>query len=81
MNKLRFTVKPYDPFFTNKTMKGQQFAIFWHIDYLKLYHADPEEAIKIISWIVQRYYKVRIIPAKNHNYLGIYLDYSTPGGG
>ena len=36
-----FVINPYDPCVANKIINGSQFMIIWHVDDLKMSHADP----------------------------------------
>eukprot|EP00957_Ditylum_brightwellii_P122484 9340400-Ditylum_brightwellii.AAC.1 len=43
--------------FANKTIEGQQCTILWHVDDLKISHADPKVVTNIISKLEERYGK------------------------
>ena len=38
MEKIGFKVNEYDPYVTNKMIKGHQFIITWHVNDLKISH-------------------------------------------
>merc|ERR1712115_516330 len=42
LEDMGFKVNPYDPCVANKTIKGAQCTICWHVDDLKISHVNPE---------------------------------------
>ena len=38
LQKMGFKINPYDFCVANKTIKGKQCTIVWHVDYLKISH-------------------------------------------
>jgi hypothetical protein len=66
----------------NKTNNSKQCTILWHVDDLKSSHVDP----KVVTGIIERLEQVlgkevllTINRGKIHEYLGMTLDFSTPG--
>ena len=74
-----FELNPYDPFVANKMIGGKQIIVFWHMDDLKVSHVDPKEVTKFMEWIEKVYGDLRIKRGKVHKYLGMKLDFWTPG--
>ena len=79
-----FEINPYDPCVANKIINGKQFTVVWHVDDLKISHADEDEISKFIEWIKSKYQddeigKVKTSRGKVHKYLGMTLDYSISG--
>ena len=79
-----FIINPYDPCVANKQVNGHQLTVVWHVDDLKISHVDKNEVTKFINWLKSMYQddkvgKVKVSRGKEHKYLGIILDYSTPG--
>jgi hypothetical protein len=75
-----FVLNPYDPCVASKMVNGKQFTITWHVDDLKLSHADENEVTKTIDWLKSIYGEdMRVSRCKKHGYLGMDLDYSVPG--
>jgi hypothetical protein len=79
-----FKTNPYDPCVANRTVNGKQHTVTWHIDDLKSSHVDPEVNDSFLSWLEETYGdpnigKVKTTRGKRHEYLGMILDYSTPG--
>jgi hypothetical protein len=80
--KYGFQVNPYDPCVANKMVKQQQLTVSWHVDDLKISHGDSRVVDGFIEWVKDTYGKigeVKVTRGKVHDYLGMRLDYSTPG--
>ena len=71
-----FTVNPYDPCVVTKFINGKQMTICWHVDDLKISHADPKEVTKIEEWLRQLYGKVSVSRGTKHTYLGMQIEYT-----
>ena len=54
-------------------------TLAWHVDNVKLSHLEPGEVTAMIDWMEATYGKMRVSRGKRHDYLGMVLDYSTPG--
>jgi hypothetical protein len=82
-----FTMNPYDPCVWNKMVNKEQLTIVFHVDDCKLSHRDPKVLDETIEWLRQDYEsifedgsgKMKVSRGKVHKYLGMTLDYSTPG--
>jgi hypothetical protein len=82
-----FEFNPYDPCVANKIIKGNQMTICFHVDDCKLSHKESKEMDKIIEWLREEYEsifedgsgKMTVSRGKVHTYLGMTLDYTTPG--
>jgi Reverse transcriptase (RNA-dependent DNA polymerase) len=77
-----FKVNPYDSCVANKTVGGKQLTVSWHVDDLKISCQDKKAVDDLIDWIKEKYGRigeVKVNRTKVHEYLGIKLDYSTPG--
>jgi hypothetical protein len=82
-----FTFNPYDPCVANKQIAGKQMTICFHVDDCKLSHASPKIISKMIKWLRQEYEsifedgtgKMTVNRGKVHTYLGMKIDYSSPG--
>jgi hypothetical protein len=77
-----FTINPYDPCVANKIVDGKQITVCWHVDDLKVSHEKSQVIDNFIAWIKETYGKigeVKVTRGKVHQYLGMTLDYSTPG--
>ncbi len=80
---LGFTINPYDPYVANKTIKGKQMMIRWHVDDLFIGHEDPTVVTHFLHWLTQRYNtrdkKLNVVRGPKHDYLGMNLDFSRRG--
>ena len=82
-----FKIKPYDWCVANKMVNGQQLTVVWHVDDIKTSHVDENVVSTMISKLNERYGKTasgQSVPltvkrGKNHEFLGMTLDYSSKG--
>ena len=82
IQKLGFEANPYDFCVVNKTINSSQCTIGWHVNDLKISHMDGNMNCKILEILQKEYGKEAPIPSttgKIHDYLGMTIDYSTPG--
>ena len=82
IEKIGYEVNPYDPCVANKMINGKQHTISWHVDDLKSSHVDPKVNDDFHAWLQKEYGQVKEVTAHRgtrHVYLGMTLDYSTPG--
>ena len=82
VEKLGFEANPYDFCVVNKIINGSQCTIRWHVDDLKIAHIDGKVNQYILETLQKEYGKEAQIPSttgKVHEYLGMTIDYSTPG--
>jgi Reverse transcriptase (RNA-dependent DNA polymerase) len=79
-----FVINPYDPCVANRTIKGKQQTVTWHVDDLKSSHVDPRVNDKFLVWLKTTYAndeigKIKAVRGKKHDYLAMTLDFSSPG--
>ena len=77
-----FTMNPYDSCVANKEIDGQQYTITWHVDDLKISHVDEHVVWSIIQKIQDNFgqhSELSMHIGKRHDYLGMILDFNTPG--
>jgi Reverse transcriptase (RNA-dependent DNA polymerase) len=77
-----FVRNPYDSCVVNKDIDGAQYTILWHVDDLKISHVDPGVVTNVIKQLEAEFGKeapLTINRGKTHEYLGMTIDYSTPG--
>ncbi len=77
-----FVLNPYDECVANKQINGQQCTIVWHVDDLKVSHADEAVVTEILAILSKRYGKeapLTFTRGKVHDYLGMTLDYTQAG--
>ena len=77
-----FKINPYDPCVANRMINGNQHTIMWHVDDLKSSVKDPRVNDRFAKWLNDQYGKekeVTVTRGHKHVYLGMLLDYATPG--
>ena len=77
-----FVINPYDWCIANKLINGKQCTIVWHVDDLKISHAEDSVLDEIIASLNAEYGKVNPLTVRRgpvHEYLGMTLDFSVPG--
>jgi hypothetical protein len=77
-----FEINPYDWCVANKMMNGKQCTILWHVDDLKIFHVYPNAVTEVIQLLEEEFGKeapLTKMRGKVHNYLGMTLDFSSPG--
>ena len=75
-----FEVNPYDPCVANKIVNGTQMTVTWHVDDLKVSHKDDDEITKFLLFLGKLYGdRITVNRGVVHDYLGMDLDFSTPG--
>ena len=78
-----FEINPYDPCVANKRVKGTYLTVVWHVDDLKISHKRKQVVEDFVKWLDKTYSdkngKVTVTRGTKHVYLGMILDYSTPG--
>ena len=82
VEKLGFEANPYDFCVVNKIINGSQCTIRWHVDDLKISHVNGKVNQYILETLQKKYGKEAPIPSttgKVHEYLGMTIDYTTPG--
>jgi hypothetical protein len=77
-----FILNPYDSCVANKEINGKQFTIIWHVDDLKISHADDAVISEMLKELNLKYGKESPLVVTRgliHEYLGMTLDYSQSG--
>jgi Reverse transcriptase (RNA-dependent DNA polymerase) len=77
-----FILNPYDSCVANKEINGKQCTIIWHVDDLKISHADDGVITEILKELNIKYGKEAPLVVTRgliHEYLGMTLDYSQSG--
>jgi hypothetical protein len=60
-------------------VNGKQCIIVWHVDGLKILHEDPEVVSSVLDKFERRVREGGTVDCDARNYLGMRIDYSTPG--
>lgn len=82
LKKWGFKINAYDSCVMNKIIDGKQCTILWHVDNLKISHANPNVVTNVNKMLKHEFgveaplTKTR---GKIHDYLGMTLDFSTCG--
>ena len=82
IEELGFVANPYDSCVVNRTIRGKQMTIGWHVDDLKISHVDQAAIDDIIKKLESRYGKetpLTVTRGNVHEYLGMKIDYSQKG--
>ena len=87
LTEVGFKLNPYDPCVANKIVGGKQMTLCWHVDDMKISHEVTAAVDDMIFWLKHKYEEIlpdgngemTVRRGKIHDYLGMTLDYSTPG--
>jgi hypothetical protein len=77
-----FEINPYDWCVANKIINSKQCTICFHVDNLKISHVCYDVVSQVIKLINDEFGKLEpmsVMRGKQHEYLGMELDYSMPG--
>jgi hypothetical protein len=77
-----FTLNPYDSCVANKTIRGSQCTVLWHVDDLKISHKDPNVVETLVGMLNMKYGKrteMVVQRGEVHDYLGMTIDLSNSG--
>ncbi len=79
LEKVGFKINPYHPCIANNMFYGKQMTVPWHMDDLKVMHIDPQRVTIFTEWAKSIYSNYEVTHGKYHEYLGMNLDFNTPG--
>ena len=77
-----FTRNKYNDCVVNKTIKGHQMTVVWHMDDLKVSHIESKEVDKFIKQMKEEFRAdapLSVSRGKVHDYLGMNLDFRVKG--
>jgi hypothetical protein len=82
-----YVANVYDPCVWNKMVKGNQSTICFHVDDCKISHVSAKVNDDTIKWLRRDYESIftdgsgemKVARGKVHKYLGMQLDFATPG--
>ena len=74
-----FVINYYDPCVANKIVNGKQLTVCWHVDDLKISHANKKVVSKFLKQLEKLYGELRTTRGKVHDYLGMTLNYRILG--
>ena len=58
-------------------VNGRKLTIFWHVDDIKTSHVDRKMATNTTTWIESIYGEMNGSRGKKHNYLGMWIHFSS----
>jgi hypothetical protein len=70
---------PYDQCVFNAVRKGKKCTVVVYVDDLKISHVDPGVIDEVKAGLVKRYQTLTEKTGPKFDYLGMEMDYSTPG--
>ena len=82
LQSIGFVFNPYDPCVANRTIKGKQQTIRFHINDLMSSHVDKHVNDQFLAWLEEKYGehgRVKLTRGKIHEFLGMTLDFSAQG--
>ena len=77
-----FVINPCDSCVANKTIKGKQLTVVWHVDDLKMSHVCKKVVDEFMSAMETEFGKetpLNVSRGKKHDCLGMEIDFSKPG--
>ena len=82
-----FELNPNDPCVANKTIKGKQITLVWHVDDIKAIHVEAKVVTRISKWLRETYEclfnddsgNMKLCRGEVHDYLVMNLDYTIKG--
>ena len=79
LQKMGFTLNPYDSCIANSTIDGKQCTIAWYVDDTKISHADPKVVTSVIDAIEKQFGKMTVTRGMEHVFLGVRIKYTGKG--
>ena len=82
LESIGFKINPYDPCVANRTVRGKQHTVVFHVDDLKCSNADKKVNTEFLKWLNKmygEYGEVKATRGKTYKYLGMKPDYSEHG--
>ena len=79
LEKMDFTLNPYDPCVANAMIEGSQCTICWYVDDTKISHKKKEVVEGIIDILEKRFGKMTVNHGNKHTFVG--MDFEFTGNG
>ena len=82
LEEIGFEFNNYEPCVANRVMKNNQHTIRFHVDNVMFSHINPKVNDEFEEWAQRKYGNLKpvtIVRGKVHKFLGMTLDFSTPG--
>ena len=75
-----FVINNYGPCIANNLVEVIKITLTWHVDDLKISHKNPDKVTNLLTHLLKVCgEKFPVSHGRKHTYLGMYLDFSTPG--
>ena len=74
-----FEPNQYEKCIVTKEINGKQCTVAWHVDDLKISHADPQVVTDVITHLETFYGQLSTTRGNAHTYVGMYFEF--PGDG
>jgi hypothetical protein len=79
LSEYGFESNPYDMCIMNKMINNKQCTVAWHVDDLKISHADSKVVDELLEYLSSIYGELSITRGDRHTYVG--MDFYFPGDG
>ena len=80
LTEYRLVINPYGPCVANKWIDRGELTVVCHVDNMQVLHKNKEEVTKFVEYTKGIYgEEMPFERGKKHTYVGMDLDYSTPG--
>ena len=79
VKEMGFELNKYDPCVANKEIEGSQCTITWHVDDLKISHANAEVVKDLVRKLESKYGKMSMTMGTKHKYVGMNLEFHNDG--
>ena len=82
LEKIGFQFNAYDPCVALRVVNKKQQTIRFHVDNIMSSHVDRRVNDRFAKWAKEKYGKIKPVEVKRgkvHTFLGMTLDFSTPG--
>ena len=76
LQKLGFTINPYDPCIANCMIEGAQCTIAWYVDDTKISHVNPDVVTRVIDVLEGHFGKMTVTRGREHTFLGMNIVYT-----
>ena len=73
VEKMNFTLNPYDNCVANKMVNGSQLTVAWYVDDLKISHVDKNVVEAVIKEIESHFDTMTVTRGKEHTYVGMHI--------
>lgn len=73
VDKLGFTLNPYDNCVANKMVNGSQLTVAWYVDDLKISHVNKDVVEETIKEIENHFDQMTVTRGKEHVYVGMHI--------